>query len=246
MKKIHATILTTLLLCGCMPRDDLRCHSQMDFACENSNLRGLKGKIINGYYQHPYGSYSIKLPEMMSGARIDEHLLTPTRSTIVFFDDFGNLVRVEVAIQSREEMEALDFLFTENYEKEFHGLFEYCALAPIASMFKGTRLLEEKTVEIEGIGKTYFALIEIPNGSNMKNLDTGKFDTSTRAYMMSFAGSHLVTLSVQESTLSKNAREFYKITGHAIPPVKSQELYDTLIELRKTYNQNENSDCQGK
>lgn len=237
MKKIHAIILISLLQCGYIQGVEPPSKAKQDFAGENYDLIGLKGKVINGHYRHPYGLYSIKLPEMLLGARIDEKLISPksTKSAVVFLDDFGNLVRVEVSAHTKEEMKMFDFLFAENFEEHSRGLFEHSVLAPISREFKGTRIIEDKTVDIDGIGKTYFALVQIPNGSNMRNSNTGKREDSTRAYMMSTSGTHLVFLSTQESIISKNEREFDQKTAREIPPAHTQELYNRLIELRKTY-----------
>lgn len=198
-----------------------------------SGFRAKKNEIIDNYYYNYRGSYCFKMPEMQSGMQIEQYYMSErTFNGVIIRDDFGNLVRIEDDAFPEEDSDLLAKYILENSCQEvLTSIFQNCVFMAILKQFPSTQVLEEKFVDINGIGQAYFAIIDIPGGSNMQNANTGQKADSRRVYMISFCENHLVVLSMQESLLVQEWRKRNAIDSIEI----NQELYDKLIDLRKSY-----------
>lgn len=223
MNKLFVVILMSLFLNGCSGPLRNTQHEKI-----------VQGKISKDIYYHPRGIYSFKIPKLLSNVKIEEGFLD-NKSMVAISDDFGNLVRVDTITHTEEEMVVFSALRNQlSFEDALKYVFNDCVFEVIAQQFQGTCFGEEQFLTIGGVGRVYCSIVKIPKGSNVINADTGEHCDSKRAFMLFFNKNQLVVLSAQESLLAQNAREFSKRTGGE-PKENNQCLYDTLVELAKSY-----------
>lgn len=212
MKKILAILLTALLQCGYVQGGVI----------ENHEFEEIKGSIIDGFYYHPNGLFSFKIPEKIIENCLDEPLITsdPHTNDISIFDDFGNFVKVALTLNSKISMDTYDYLFS-----------DWCL--PFRRRVEKEWLIDDKLIEIDGVGKSYFEIKyphqEWPNGY----LNIEDRNNVIRTSMQSFYGFHLLDLTIQIST--KNPIDLKNYLSEEVSTQTCQEFYDSLIELRRSY-----------
>lgn len=195
----------------------------------------LQGKIIDGCYHDPQDCFSFKIPSMIQGMKIEEDFSDDRVKTVIILDEFGNLVKVDVLIHSMEETVFINSLPERGIRAYLQYIFRTCVLDHLTQQLAEIKQLDEKFIELDDAGKGYLAIIEIPQGSNVRAEKTGRYLDTRRAYLLSLCEDQLVLISAQGSIL----QDIFKVIGIEIPN-NDEELYNKLIEIRKSFN-NKNS-----
>ena len=97
-----------------------------------SASRVFRRKVVDDTYYNPEGLYRFKMPQMLAGAKIEDHFLEDNISAVIIQDDYGNLVRVEVIVNTQENMDKFNEFLKASYEGTFRHLFELCVLESIS------------------------------------------------------------------------------------------------------------------
>jgi len=182
-------------------------------------------RVIDGRYYHPSGSYSFEAPSHMYGQKMEEIQIDQTRSLVSFHDDFGNLLRFEVA-KFPDEF-AVSSLTLADQEKALETVFENSVLAAIKQQIPTTKVLNKDVANIEGIGATYFAVVYVPNGSTLIDCSTGQREDSRRGYLLSFCENYLFVISNQESGLTEFAAKHSDVKVD-----RTEKLREELVKAR--------------
>jgi hypothetical protein len=175
----------------------------------------LQGTISQGAYSHPDNLFHFTIPKMIG---------EDNYSLVLISDDCGGLVRVEVIDLQIEKKDGVKILQNDEIEEFYKLIFDNCILRPIQHVFPKTQILEESYRELDQIGKVYLVTINIKGFT--VNKDNGERTDSKFAYVVSICENLFVIESMQEAGLLRMD----------LPPEHNQELYDTLIELRKSFN----------
>lgn len=188
----------------------------------SSHITPMSGKIIDGRYYDPKGIFSVKSTK---DAEIIEVPLQNEKETGVTFQSmFGQLERIEVAINAKE------ILDTELPNIDPHSWnFEYI-YDGIARSFPGTKVLEKRSIEIEGVGAACAGIFYIPKGSTMIDAVTRERSDSVRSILISYADTDLVIISVQEFPPITDLRSFSPDNNRA-----NEVLLEETINIRKDY-----------
>lgn len=213
MKNLIKISLIALLFCGCAPKCDP--HT-------------LQGTISQGTYSHPEDLFHFTIPKITGELIVKDQFPEDNYSLVSISDDCGVFVMVEVIDLQIEKKDGAKILQSDEIEKSYKLLFDNCILRPIQQVFPKTQILEESYRELDQIGKVYLATINIKGFT--VNKDNGERTDSKFAYVVSICENLFVIESMQESV------------NEELPPENNQALYDTLIELRKTFNSP--LDCQ--
>ena len=197
-------------------------------------MNKIEGKIINNRYENSEELFSFDIPKIPVGMQIIESSPSPKLHHVQIQDEWGGVVRVEVSIFSQDEMSKLLELCPDIKE-----LSHRLAIDPILNQFPKTKILEEKYEDIKGVDTSYFAFIEVPGGSTVK--ENGNRLDSRRAYYISFESNYLVCLSMQESMIESEGRKFCGQYGKDCGPQiisEKESLYNKLIQLRHSFRIN--------
>lgn len=150
--------------------------------------RPIYGQIIDDYYYAPNGLFSVKVPTTRNMKYIEECFAQGMMPTVIFQDEIGALVRIEVVTYD-------DFLMLKEQEKKescpkiFHSVSE----ASITTLFPSAKtILEEQTEQ------GYLAIVDIPGASTMADSVTYQRTNGVRAFLLSFQGNQLVIISYQD------------------------------------------------
>lgn len=189
----------------------------------------LQGELSGDYYYSPERVYRFNIPAIQA---CPKELINDKSHTISFMDDLGNLIRVEVAIASEEEMNYFSALILKlSYKQVLQELFDSCALKPICNTFPLTDILDEGFIELDPIGPVYYAVLTIPGGSTLADAKTGKRVDSKRVYLVSVVDNHIVVLSAQESMQTQSAIEMGLMSDEA----SCQKLLNDLKAILQSY-----------
>lgn len=182
----------------------------------------IEGKIIGDRYYDPTGTFSVTVMSQAFNRVINEAKMPNKESIGVSFqNDFGSLSKVEVLVGVKPK-------FMEMAPLEHHNsIFFEITYDHLLSFFPGTKVLEKKEVEVEGIGTVCAGVILIPRGSTLTCLETMIPEDSIRAFIISYDHDNLVIVSVQEP-LSTGPFGRNDETANEL-------LINTAIEFRKTY-----------
>lgn len=175
---------------------------------------GTGGHVTSGLYISPHDNFTVALPKMGPGARVQEKSFE-TSGFVSFHDDFGTLQRIDY---SRLPVNA-----TVVYRDLIHNV----VLPDMQSRFPGSKLLHEEPLNTDG-QEEYFFVLKIPEGSPLVDLKTGKGMDSTRGYLYFISGGYIYSLSEQQGGLSDLLRDKKEVE----PP--TSESFDKLLNnLRK-------------
>jgi len=103
-----------------------------------------------------------------------------------------------------------------SYPAVLRTIFLGMVMPPIEQAFE-VQYIKEQVEQIDDVGQVYLALVNIPGASTLMDAATGKRGDSKRAYLVSLEDNQILVLSTQES------------------PRGNQDLFNKLIELRKSY-----------
>lgn len=186
-------------------------------------------RIIDGRYYDPSGSYSFATPVAMYDKSMTEKKLDQNRDFVSFQDPFGHLVRFEITKFPHDEILAISDK-PEELEKLLELIFKDCVLAAISQQYPNVKISQQNIENIEGIGTAYFAIINIPNGSTLIDLNHNQRLDSKRGYLLSFCENHLVVISNQESSLAEFAEQHCDVKVDRV-----KKMYDELVNSRLSY-----------
>lgn len=168
-----------------------------------------EGKIVKGRYYAPDNLFSIATPPLFQG-NVDEDFGGKNLRTVIFRDDFGRLQRVEMTCLMPEIWEFLS-LNPSQYRALVEGFYRDLLEPGILSSFSGAKTLLAEPYESAGING-FFAVIKVPQGSHLQNVQTGLRADSIRSYFIFTASNQLVAVSWQDtlSPLAENDIEGWR------------------------------------
>lgn len=173
-------------------------------------------RIHDGRFYSPNKEFSVKYEKSAFPSTISEHK-DGDMVGVTFENVMSDSVHYEVLT---------NFLYGRN-EHILGAFWKECVLTSISSRFQGTKILKEEKKEIEGIGPVVFGILEIPQGSNMIDVDRQIHLDSIRGYLLSFAGDQLPMISTQEYfMIDRKTEDNDKL---------NQQLFNKLLELRQHY-----------
>lgn len=182
----------------------------------------LQGKIIEDRYYDPTRTYSVAVMSEAFNRIITEENHPSTNSSAVWFqNDFGMLHKVEVLRGVKPTYLEMASLETQ-YSCFIEGLYDI-----IVKQAPGTKVLEKREIEVQGIGRVSAGVLFIPEGSTLTCLETMKRNDSFRAYLVSYDGDDLVIVCVQEPF---GPGPFPRDEEKA-----NERLINSAVEFRKTY-----------
>jgi hypothetical protein len=190
----------------------------------------IKGSIINKRYYNPTGLFSFNMPLMLQGMEIRESRPHQQLHQVFIHDHWGNMTYIEVIVYPPED--SLKLLpVQENAEDLYKAFFHRSFLKQIRDEFPGTKVLDERCLDIEGIGKSFFAFVAIPGGSTIRDKETDERFDSQRAYYLSFKRNHAIILSMQVPLYFQAGNDnLYQFDIN-----DSDRFYEELVELRRSY-----------
>lgn len=186
-------------------------------------------RIIDGRYHDPQGTYSFALPKMGSTQKIEEHKINQDADGISFQNDFGDLVRFEIAKFSHDELLSLSNELG-GVENVLAAMFKDAVLLPISKQIPNTKVLDVNSEDIDGIGAVYFAMIDIPGGSTLEDAISHQRLDSRRGYLLSFCENYLVAISTQESPMIATLEKYGGMRMD-----RTKKIHDQLVEMRLSY-----------
>jgi hypothetical protein len=196
---------------------------------------GLGGKVSGGRYSEPSGLFSVAVPDLTAGLRIEDGQGKTDggmrTGAVSFHDDFGHVraIQYEQVPSEKSQQFSDPARATELLQGCVHGV----TLLNIQSACPGASILREEAVSLpDGLG-AWFAVIEIPGGSTMSVMDSehpeGKRLDSTRGYLLLCRNDMILVLSA--------ANDLGRVLGGAgatpasYTPGAGDELKDTLTKL---------------
>lgn len=188
----------------------------------SSHITPMSGKIIDGRYYDPKGIFSVKA---RNGVEIIEYPFQGEKDAGVAFQSIiGQMERIEVIVDAKEFCDEL-LPNLDHHSCNFELIYER-----IANSFPETKVLEKKSIEIEGIGTACAGIFFIPKGSTMVDAITRERQDSIRSYLFSYAENDLVIISVQESPSITSFRSYAANDERA-----NEVLLEETINIRKDY-----------
>jgi len=179
---------------------------------------GTRGHITSGIYTSPHDNFTVPLPNMGPGARVQEKKFENS-GFVSFHDDFGTLQRIDYS------------RLPANATVVYHDLIHNVVLPDMQARFPGSKILHEELLNING-QKEYFFVLKIPEGSPLIDLKTGKGMDSTRGYLYFISAGFIYNLSEQQGGLSDLLSKKDKVE----PPTSESfdELLDNLKKFKKS------------
>lgn len=175
---------------------------------------GTGGHVASGTYTSPHNNFTVPLPKMGPGARVQEEKFE-TSGFVSFHDDFGTLQRIDYS------------LLPANATVVYRDLIHNVVLPDMHARFPGSKLLHEELLSTNE-QKEYFFVLKIPEGSPLVDVKTGKGMDSTRGYLYFISTGYIYSLSAQQGGLSD------LLSGNENIETPISESFDKLLNtLRK-------------
>ncbi|MBL4700287.1 MAG: hypothetical protein JKX85_03430 [Phycisphaeraceae bacterium] len=176
------------------------------------------GHVASGIYTSPHGNFTVPLPKMGLGARVQEKKFE-TSGFVSFHDDFGTLKRIDYSA------------LPANANVVYRDLIHNVVLPDMQSRFPGSKLLHEEAInnpEKQG----YFFVLKIPQGSPLVDMKTGKGMDSTRGYLYFTSQGYIYSLSMQKGGLSDLLAGKKKVKS--VTPKSFDDILNSLQKFKKT------------
>jgi len=174
--------------------------------------------VASGIYTSPHANFTVPLPKMGPGARVQEKKFE-TSGFVSFHDDFGTLKRIDYSALPADA------------NVVYRDLIHNVVLPDMQSRFPESKLLHEETIS-NPKNKGYFFVLTIPQGSTLVDMKTGKRMDSTRGYLYFIAQGYIYSLSIQAGGLS-DLLSGKESVEHSIPK-SFDSLLHSLNEFKKT------------
>jgi hypothetical protein len=169
---------------------------------------GMRGPGSNAVYTSPHNNFTVPVPEMPFGARIDERK-RDDGGTVMFYDDFsGSLQRIDYQRVAPDATPMLAQPATT--DTLLHRLVHNGMLPAMKTQFPGAEMIHDRFVNA-GSERAYFCVITLPGGSSAVDMNTGERMTSTRSFLYFASNGFMYELSAQQGgildALSKKGEE---------------------------------------
>lgn len=149
---------------------------------------GAGGRVTSGIYTSPHDNFTVPIPNMGLGARIQDEKFESS-GYVSFHDDLGTLQRIDYS------------LLPANATVVYRDLIHNVVLPDMQARFPGSKMLHEELLSTNG-QEEYFFVLEIPEGSPLVDMKTGKGMDSTRGYLYFISSGYIYSLSAQQGGLS--------------------------------------------
>jgi hypothetical protein len=161
--------------------------------CTLSCATGMSGKVSGGQYVSPQDNFSLPIPSMMFGTRMEDRS-NDDGGVVSFHSDMGSLRRIEYSRVPSEASAA--FADSTTRDEAYRNFFHTAVVPSLQAILPGTEVLHAEFVG-EGPEQAYFAVVRMPEGSPVMDAKTQKrFDSIQRILVFSH-GSFMYVLSAE-------------------------------------------------
>jgi len=208
------TIITTT---ACTPSTDpLR-----KFFGSYRNYTNVNGKIVNGRYYEPYERFSVEVPKLLIPGRIIDGKFIESGGTIVFRDDLGALVRIDLIAATDEESKKI---FDQKNWKELSVKVQNYFLNIYKETVPDSKIIYQKNMVWNNKDINTFT-VDMKGGGALVD-GFGKRDDSLRTSILFIHKNSVYLISTQPSILLRHDRDSDNIKGR-IEYLK--KIFDTMI-----------------
>lgn len=175
------------------------------------------------YYDHK-GWFSVAIPK--SHRQKSQGRVTETTSSMTFYDMVGGLVRFDVT-EIPEELFSqfcLAACASGGTVQLFQALFDHHVEFEVKVLFPTTTVTDEEVIKFPQGEKGFFAVVHIPEGGTIQNLETGVIADSTRGYLIFMDDRQLVMMSIQKSPIADEFRKEHNLPDLHAPDLLLREL----------------------
>lgn len=164
------------------------------------NIDGrLLGKVIGDRYFSYDGWFSVAIPKPVWDGYVTDHYPTSNLGGVMFFNDMGYLLKVEVDTLPLEVCSIISSHPTIK-EEVLDALFYEAFLPQLKEVVPDLSLLYERKLSLENDESALYAVINMPESATVMDNYTGRCLDSKRGYMLMFSrDKRLVVFSIQDT-----------------------------------------------
>jgi hypothetical protein len=155
------------------------------------------GNVSSGIYSSPLGNFTVPVPAMGFGAVVQEHS-SADECMVAFHDDFGGLRRIDC--WRLPAAAAAMIGEPDRMSERYSGYMTTIVLPGMEQQSPGAAVLDERFVG-EDEDRAYFCVVEIPGGSTLMDVVSGRGPDSRRGFLV-FARGGFMYLVVTADDMS--------------------------------------------
>lgn len=180
-------LLGLFILNGCARFDPLR-----GLLGSYRNYTHIDGTIKDGVYYDPCNRFTLKVPCLMKPGAVIQGVMKENYGYIVFYDDLGTLIRLDVGTVSTDE----DRAYMHSPGTAYFDASRELQVARCQQAVPGAALIHQEYLDLGLIDADYFVL-SMPRGHTLASASGRRLD-ALRGFLCFIRGDTLYVLSTQE------------------------------------------------
>lgn len=159
----------------------------------------LLGKVVGDRYFAYNEWFSIAVPKAAWDGYVTDHYPHPGLGSVMFFNDVGYLLKVEVD-QLPPEVCSIIGCHPAIKDEVLDAIFYDAMLPQMKESVPGLQVLHERKLSLENDEQALFAVVDMPESATMIDRRTGRCMDSKRGYLLIFSQDRrLVAFSIQDT-----------------------------------------------
>jgi len=198
-QSFNSIIWTAFCIVACsLPAFSQQVHEWVGPFSENGDGK-LLGKVIGDRYFSYDGWFSVAVPKPVWDGYVTDHYPLPNLGGVMFFNDIGYLMKIEVDTLPVEVCSIISSHPTIKHEV-LDALFYEALLPQLKESVPDLYLLHERKLSLEQDEPALYAVINMPESATVIDRYTGRCMDSKRGYMLMFSqDKRLVVFSIQDT-----------------------------------------------
>lgn len=192
------------------------------------------GTIKDNVYHSPGELYTIEIPPATDqGGYIEDNYDEGDSAGVVFFNDFGFLLKLEFDALPLEVTSIIQ-QFPEIKDEVLDAIFFDVMLNQIKHAIHGTHVLHEEKLTLDNGEPALFVVLDMPRSATLSDMKTGLHLDAKRGYLFYFTKSgYLINISMQDTiSLIPSVKEAAKTR-------LKERLLNNLLHVQRTCKSDE-------
>lgn len=184
-----------------------------------------KGSFVAGDYTEPSGAFSVSIPKIIHPINIREFCPTPDSYSVSFDDYRGSCAKIDV-LEVWEEL--IDF---DIQGQSLALFFVECVYPDLQNKIPGIAVEGCNLIETSDESPAYFALFNLPQGSNIIHCDTNTRRDTLIGFLLFVQEGRLVLVLIQFSPTLVESKVSYGEYATA-----SDYYQEMLLKIKRSFH----------